>query len=172
MLYDINARWYREVAGRLQPVESSPEAWWWAGGAALCLPRARPQHAGAWLCKAYNVFGDATAQLRIHVTDTLTVTVGPSVLVRPSSFNPQRTHSDTQSIGRQLYVCGWLRAGGGDRQHGAAELLGVGPGGAAGVAARRGGRGRRRRAAAALRQPLAPRPLPVLRATTSRQRTR
>ncbi|XP_072936767.1 cell adhesion molecule Dscam2-like [Epargyreus clarus] len=71
--------WYRELNGRLQPVESSGGVWLWAGGAALCARGRRA--AGAWLCKAYNVFGDATAQVRVDVEDALTVTVAPPVLV-------------------------------------------------------------------------------------------
>ncbi|XP_028040481.1 Down syndrome cell adhesion molecule-like protein Dscam2 [Bombyx mandarina] len=105
--------WYREVAGRLQPVESSPEAWWWAGGAALCLPRARPQHAGAWLCKAYNVFGDATAQLRIHVTDTLTVTVGPSVLVAETGSTVRLNCSASDPAARLAWLHDGAAAGAG-----------------------------------------------------------
>ncbi|XP_053617541.1 cell adhesion molecule Dscam2-like isoform X2 [Plodia interpunctella] len=73
--------WYRELHGRLSPVEPSPTVWEWGGGAALCFRRVRRQLAGAWLCKAYNVFGDATAQLRLNVEDVLTVTVSPTLVV-------------------------------------------------------------------------------------------
>ncbi|KAG6462198.1 hypothetical protein O3G_MSEX013109 [Manduca sexta] len=76
--------WYREWAGRLQPVEvggGGSGVWWWAQGAALCLRSVTRASAGAWLCKAYNVFGDATAHARLHVTDALRVTVAPLVLV-------------------------------------------------------------------------------------------
>ncbi|XP_028159942.1 Down syndrome cell adhesion molecule-like protein Dscam2 [Ostrinia furnacalis] len=76
--------WYRESGGRLQPVEPSAALWAWAGGAALCFPRATPRAAGAWLCKAYNVYGDATAQMRIEVKDTLSVTVTPELVVADS----------------------------------------------------------------------------------------
>lgn len=74
-------RWYREKNGRLQPVEPSAAVWLWAGGAALCFTRAAPELSGAWLCKAYNVFGDATAQMRVDVHDSFTVTVTPPVVV-------------------------------------------------------------------------------------------
>lgn len=77
-------RWYREKNGRLQPVEPSAAVWAWAGGAALCFTRAAPDLSGAWLCKAYNVFGDATAQMRVDVHDSFTVTVTPSVVVSDS----------------------------------------------------------------------------------------
>lgn len=61
---------------------AGPERWLraWAGGAALC-GRAAPELAGAWLCKAYNGFGDATLQLRLNVDADLNVTVAPSVVV-------------------------------------------------------------------------------------------
>lgn len=74
--------WYRERNGRLQPVEPNPSVWLWAGGAALCFTRVSRDANGAWLCKAYNVFGDATAQMRIEVEDTFSVSVDPSVVVR------------------------------------------------------------------------------------------
>lgn len=74
-------RWYRERDGRLQPVEASAAAWAWAGGAALCFSRVAPAASGAWLCKAHNVFGDATAHVRLHVRDALTVTVTPTLVV-------------------------------------------------------------------------------------------
>ncbi|XP_061385605.1 cell adhesion molecule Dscam2-like [Danaus plexippus] len=73
--------WYRERNGRLQPVEPNPSVWLWAGGAALCFTRVSRDANGAWLCKAYNVFGDATAQMRIEVEDTFSVSVDPSVVV-------------------------------------------------------------------------------------------
>ncbi|XP_050669696.1 cell adhesion molecule Dscam2-like [Leptidea sinapis] len=78
--------WYREEQGRLQPVEAtaSGPVWFWGGGAALCVTSAAAgvQHTtGAWLCKAYNVFGDATAQLRLEVDDDLSVSLAPNLLV-------------------------------------------------------------------------------------------
>ncbi|CAH0592720.1 unnamed protein product [Chrysodeixis includens] len=73
--------WYREREGRLQPVESGADSWAWGGGAAQCIRRAAPAAAGLWICKAYNVFGDATAHLTLHVQDSLSVTVTPTVLV-------------------------------------------------------------------------------------------
>ncbi|CAH0727697.1 unnamed protein product, partial [Brenthis ino] len=73
--------WYRERNGRLQPVEPSPSIWLWAGGAALCFTRASRDASGAWLCKAYNVFGDATAQMRVDVQDSFSVNVEPPVVV-------------------------------------------------------------------------------------------
>ncbi|VVC98465.1 unnamed protein product [Leptidea sinapis] len=78
--------WYREEQGRLQPVEAtaSGPVWLWGGGAALCVTTAAAtvQHTGgAWLCKAYNVFGDATAQLRLEVDDDLSVSLAPNLLV-------------------------------------------------------------------------------------------
>ncbi|KAJ0182192.1 hypothetical protein K1T71_001561 [Dendrolimus kikuchii] len=86
MLYTKKIKmWYRESDGRLQPVEPSPAAsgsvWRWGGGVALCVSRATRAHAGAWLCKAYNAYGDATAQARLRVDDALTVAVAPAVLV-------------------------------------------------------------------------------------------
>ena len=80
-LCNLKYRWYRERNGRLQPVEPSAAVWLWAGGAALCVTRASRDVAGAWLCKAYNVFGDATAQVRVDVQDSFTVTVDPTVVV-------------------------------------------------------------------------------------------
>lgn len=65
-------------------MEPSPGAWAWAGGAAMCVTRATPRASGAWLCKAYNVYGDATAQMRVDVKDTLTVAVAPAVVVGAS----------------------------------------------------------------------------------------
>ncbi|XP_038220812.1 Down syndrome cell adhesion molecule-like protein Dscam2, partial [Zerene cesonia] len=72
--------WYRESQGRLQPVEASSSVWLWSGGAALCVRAARDTD-GAWLCKAYNVFGDATAQIRLDVQLDITVTIQPEFTV-------------------------------------------------------------------------------------------
>lgn len=75
-------RWYREREGRLQPVLAAAEGWAWAGGAAQCVRRAALASAGLWICKAYNVFGDATAHTTLHVhDDSLSVVVAPTVLV-------------------------------------------------------------------------------------------
>lgn len=65
----------------MQPIESGADSWAWGGGAAQCVRRASPAAAGLWICKAYNVFGDATAHLTLHVQDSLRVTVTPTVLV-------------------------------------------------------------------------------------------
>ncbi|XP_047544932.1 Down syndrome cell adhesion molecule-like protein Dscam2 [Vanessa atalanta] len=73
--------WYREKNGRLQPVEPTSSIWLWASGAAMCFTRASREVSGAWLCKAYNVFGDATAQMRVDVQEAFTVTVNPPVVV-------------------------------------------------------------------------------------------
>ncbi|XP_045772265.1 Down syndrome cell adhesion molecule-like protein Dscam2 [Maniola jurtina] len=73
--------WYREREGRLEPVAAGGALWLWAGGAALCVARAAREHSGAWLCKAYNVFGDATAQLRLDVHEPFTVVVTPPLVV-------------------------------------------------------------------------------------------
>lgn len=72
--------WYRERGGRLQAAAAA-DGWAWRGGAALCVRRAGPAAAGLWICKAYNVFGDATAHTTLHVQDTLSVSVTPTVLV-------------------------------------------------------------------------------------------
>ncbi|KAJ8735955.1 hypothetical protein PYW08_006611 [Mythimna loreyi] len=71
--------WYRERGGRLQPADAA-DGWAWRGGAALCV-RAAPAASGLWICKAYNAFGDATAHTTLHVQDTLSVSVTPTVLV-------------------------------------------------------------------------------------------
>ncbi|XP_063899324.1 cell adhesion molecule Dscam2-like [Helicoverpa armigera] len=73
-------RWYRSREGRLQPASAPEDGWAWGGGAARCV-RAAAHHAGLWICKAYNVFGDATAHTTLHVQDSLSVTVTPTVLV-------------------------------------------------------------------------------------------
>nr|XP_034831987.1 Down syndrome cell adhesion molecule-like protein Dscam2 [Maniola hyperantus] len=73
--------WYREREGRLAPVAAGGALWLWAGGAALCVARAAREHSGAWLCKAYNVFGDATAQVRLDVLEPFAVTVTPPHVV-------------------------------------------------------------------------------------------
>ncbi|CAH0695577.1 unnamed protein product [Spodoptera exigua] len=74
------AIWYREREGRLQPALA--DSWAWAGGAAQCVRRASPAAAGLWICKAYNVYGDATAHSTLHVLDdSLSVLVVPTVLV-------------------------------------------------------------------------------------------
>lgn len=62
-------------------MEASADYWAWSGGAAQCVRRAGPAAAGLWICKAYNVYGDATAHVTLHVQDTLSVTVTPTVIV-------------------------------------------------------------------------------------------
>lgn len=84
----ITFRWYREHEGRLQAVragragseQAAGSLAAWAGGAAMC-GRAAAELAGAWLCKAYNGFGDAALQLRLHVEAELSVAVSPPVVV-------------------------------------------------------------------------------------------
>ncbi|XP_037298698.1 Down syndrome cell adhesion molecule-like protein Dscam2 [Manduca sexta] len=102
--------WYREWAGRLQPVEvggGGSGVWWWAQGAALCLRSVTRASAGAWLCKAYNVFGDATAHARLHVTDALRVTVAPLVLVADTG-STVRFNCSSSEAGASL---SWLHDG-------------------------------------------------------------
>ncbi|CAK1540400.1 unnamed protein product [Leptosia nina] len=72
--------WYRESDGRLKPADEGEDTWRWAGGAALCVRRAAYVHDGAWLCKAYNVFGDASAQTRVDLQHDLVVEVRPRAI--------------------------------------------------------------------------------------------
>ena len=106
-------RWYRERGGRLQPAgaggaggaggaDGVADGWAWGGGAARCL-RASPGAAGLWICKAYNVFGDATAHTTLHVLDTLSVTVTPTVLV---STRATRRTSLRYSISKKFDISG------------------------------------------------------------------
>ncbi|CAG4953628.1 unnamed protein product [Colias eurytheme] len=98
--------WYRESQGRLQPVEASSTAWLWSGGAALCL-RAGRDTSGAWLCKAFNVFGDATAQIRLDVQLDITVDVQPEVTVAEAG-STVRLNCSTNEPGASLQ---WLHNG-------------------------------------------------------------
>ncbi|XP_047520149.1 Down syndrome cell adhesion molecule-like protein Dscam2 isoform X3 [Pieris napi] len=98
--------WYRESEGRLQPVEGG-DAWRWADGAALCVKRANRIHAGVWLCKAYNVFGDATAQTRLDVHHELTVDLQPQVLVAEAG-GAARLRCTSSATGAALQ---WLHDG-------------------------------------------------------------
>lgn len=157
-------RWYREKDGRLEPVgPESPGSWPWAGGAAQCLRRVTATSTGLWICKAYNVYGDATAHITLSVQDTLTVTVEPTVLVRSSIFSKRKAYL---LKGSDYMVRG--RAGGGRGQHGALLVQLVGRRGGAVVAAQRRARGRRRRAGAARRGARHARRLPVRRAPPRR----
>ncbi|XP_075977718.1 cell adhesion molecule Dscam2-like [Anticarsia gemmatalis] len=86
--------WYRELNGRLQPVEAEGASGWaWAGGAAQCLRRVTPAAAGLWICKAYNVYGDATAHVTLAVRDALSVSVAPGVLVADTGSTARFTCS-------------------------------------------------------------------------------
>ncbi|CAB3241319.1 unnamed protein product [Arctia plantaginis] len=90
--------WYRELNGRLEPVGSeSPASWSWAGGAAQCLRRVTGASTGLWICKAYNVYGDATAHITLNVQDALTVTVEPTVLVADTGSTARFTCSSSDS---------------------------------------------------------------------------
>ncbi|XP_059047424.1 cell adhesion molecule Dscam2-like [Achroia grisella] len=107
--------WYREMNGRLQPVEPSGGRWWWAGGAALCFSRASPAAGGAWLCKAYNVYGDATKQMRLHVdgADDLAVTVAPAVLVADTGSTARLNCSASDPSGSITWLHDGVAAGSG-----------------------------------------------------------
>ncbi|KAH9636076.1 hypothetical protein HF086_015253 [Spodoptera exigua] len=139
--------WYREREGRLQPALA--DSWAWAGGAAQCVRRASPAAAGLWICKAYNVYGDATAHSTLHVLDD-----SLSKSCKQSSIQSRECDHNTLT-------------GGGRGQHGALQLQRVGPARVSVLATQRRssqrgrGRGRKRGACAAGGGARAPRRLPM-----------